>query len=110
MIAKHESPFPKRDKWRELPRDCPRDVYFEVLQAAVSECYLADLSNPYQQSGRSSGAERWEETRRCLVLALHRDGDFLDVGCANGLLLESLVAWAAEIGLTLRPHGLDFVP
>jgi SAM-dependent methyltransferase len=102
--------FPKRDEWRKLPRDSPREHYFNVLQAAVAEYYLADLTNPYQQSGRSSGTQRWEETRRCFVQALHQSGDFLDVGCANGLLLESLVAWAAEIGFTLRPHGLDFVP
>jgi 2-polyprenyl-3-methyl-5-hydroxy-6-metoxy-1,4-benzoquinol methylase len=38
-----------------------------------------------------------------------RDGDLLDIGCANGLLLESLVCWAAERGITLTPHGLDFV-
>jgi len=102
--------FPKRDEWRRLPQDAPRDLYFEVLKAAVSEYYMADPSNPYQQSGRSSGAARWEETRRCFVQALHRSGDFLDIGCANGLLLESLIGWAGEIGLTLRPHGLDFVP
>ena len=102
--------FPKRDRWRTLPGDSPRDLYFEVLRAAVSEFYLADPANPYQQSGRSSGAQRWEETRRCIVRALHRSGDFLDVGCANGLLLETLVSWAAEEGIVLRPHGLDFVP
>jgi hypothetical protein len=101
--------FPKRTEWRKLPRDSPRELYFDVLHAAVSEYYLADPSNPYQQSGRSSGAARWEETRRCFVHALHRSGDFLDVGCANGLLLESLIGWAAEAGFTLRPHGLDFV-
>lgn len=102
--------FSRRDRWRKLPRDSPRELYFEVLRAAVSEYYLADPCNPYQQSGRSGGARRWEETRRCFVKALHRSGDFFDVGCANGLLLESLVAWAAEAGFTLRPHGLDFVP
>jgi SAM-dependent methyltransferase len=102
--------FPKRDQWRKLPRDAPRGVYFDVLHAAVSEYYLADPSNPYQQNGRSSGAERWEQTRHCFVQALHRSGDFLDVGCANGLLLENLIAWSAEGGLALRPHGIDFVP
>jgi len=102
--------FPKRDRWRYVPSDAPRDIYFDTLREAVSEYYLADPSNPYQQSGRSSGAVRWEQTRRCLVQAIHRSGDFLDIGCANGLLLETLIAWAAEAGFTLRPHGLDFVP
>ena len=102
--------FPKRDRWRALRRDAPRDIYFDTLREAVSEYYLADPSNPYQQSGRSSGAARWEQTRRCLVQAIHRSGDFLDIGCANGLLLETLIAWAAEAGFTLQPHGLDFVP
>jgi SAM-dependent methyltransferase len=102
--------FPKREQWRRLPPDAGREQYFDTAREAVSEYYLADPSNPYQQSGRSRGAERWEETRRCFVDAIHRSGDFLDVGCANGLLLETLIAWTAERGFTLQPHGLDFVP
>ena len=34
----------------------------------------------------------------------------MDIGCANGLLLQSLVSWAGEVGFAIRPHGLDFVP
>jgi 2-polyprenyl-3-methyl-5-hydroxy-6-metoxy-1,4-benzoquinol methylase len=90
--------------------DTPRERYFEALREAVTEFYLADPSNPYRQSGRSSGAERWQETRRCFVEALHHGGDFMDVGCGNGLLLETLISWAAEAGIRVRPHGLDFVP
>jgi 2-polyprenyl-3-methyl-5-hydroxy-6-metoxy-1,4-benzoquinol methylase len=98
---------PALERWRALPKDSPRDEYFRVLREAVTEFYLADPSNPWQQSGRSSGAARWEETRRCLVTAVHRHGDFMDVGCANGLLLEK---WAREEGFSLRPHGIDVVP
>ena len=102
--------YPARERWRQLPRDVERDTYFRVLREAVAEFYLADPQNPYQQSGRSSGADRWEQTRRPFVQAIHRSGDFLDVGCANGLLLESLILWAGREGFVLRPHGLDFVP
>ena len=70
----------------------------------------SDPGNPYQKSRRSSGAQRWEETRRLFVRAIHRSGDFLDVGCANGLLLETLVMWAREEGFTIRPYGIDLVP
>lgn len=99
-----------RARLKELYRSAPRDVYFEAIRSEITHYYLGDPSNPYQQSGRSSGAERWLETRHCIVQAVHRDGDFLDVGCANGLLLESLIGWAAEHGFCLRPHGIDFVP
>lgn len=98
------------ERWRTLPRDTPRDEYFRVLREAVAEFYLSDPGNPYQQSGRGSGAARWEETRRCFVKAIHRSGDFLDVGCANGLLLETLITWAHEEGFALRPHGIDLLP
>ena len=98
------------ERWRRLPAETPREEYFDVLRNAVAEYYLADPSNPYQQSGRSTGAERWEETRRCLVKAIHRSGDFMDVGCANGLLLETLIGWARDEGFAIRPHGVDFVP
>jgi SAM-dependent methyltransferase len=99
-----------RARLKELYTNAPRDVYFEAIRSEITQYYLADPANPYQQSGRSSGAERWRETRHCIVQAVHRDGDFLDVGCANGLLLESLIGWAAERGICLRPHGIDFVP
>jgi 2-polyprenyl-3-methyl-5-hydroxy-6-metoxy-1,4-benzoquinol methylase len=102
--------YPARERWRRLRRDAPREEYFRVLREAVIEFYLADPSNPYQQSGRSSGAQRWEETRRLFVQAIHRSGDFLDVGCANGLLLDTLIVWARQEGFTIRPHGIDLVP
>jgi hypothetical protein len=41
------------------------------------------------------------------VEAIHRDGSLLDVGCANGILMESLAGWAEEEGHRLEPHGLD---
>ena len=87
-----------------------RNKFFAELRAATSEYYLAEPNNPYRQSGRSSGAERWELTRRCIADAVDADGEFLDVGCANGLLQESLMAWTSERGIAIVPHGIDFVP
>lgn len=99
-----------RARLRSLYATASRDVYFEAARAAIRDYYLAEPSNPYRQSGRSSGAARWLETRRCIAQAVHRGGDFLDVGCANGLLLESLMQWTGERGIAIRPHGIDFVP
>lgn len=39
--------------------------------------------------------------------AVEEDGDCLDVGCANGYLLECLVKWGRERRVTLTPYGLD---
>jgi SAM-dependent methyltransferase len=39
--------------------------------------------------------------------AIDRDGTFLDVGCANGMLMETMLAWAAERGHAIEPFGLD---
>jgi SAM-dependent methyltransferase len=49
----------------------------------------------------------WEQARRVILAGVHRRGDFLDVGCANGLLMESLTSWSAEQGTPLRLHGLE---
>jgi protein-L-isoaspartate O-methyltransferase len=38
------------------------------------------------------------------------DGAWLDVGCANGYLMATLPAWAAESGVTIDPHGLELIP
>ncbi|HEY6582121.1 MAG TPA: class I SAM-dependent methyltransferase [Rubrobacter sp.] len=47
--------------------------------------------------------------RRPVVSVVVRDGTFLDVGCANGLLMESVVRWGGEEGYQLEPYGLDLI-
>src|SRR5690606_40255870 len=41
---------------------------------------------------------------------MDRDGTWLDVGCANGHLLVTLLQWAAERGVTIEPDGLELLP
>ncbi|MFF3562992.1 class I SAM-dependent methyltransferase [Streptomyces sp. NPDC002574] len=61
-------------------------------------------------SGFGGGPEEWRARRSMVVDALHRDGTFLDIGCANGLLMESVRTWAAERGRAIEPYGLDIAP
>ena len=77
----------------------------EVIEAA----YLAS-DDPRAQSGLDGDAAHWERRRRVLVEAIDRDGTLLDVGCANGLLMETLVVWAAARGVHLEPYGVDISP
>jgi len=68
--------------------------------------YLA-TDDPRAQSGFHGSADRWEAARRGIAEAIDRDGTFLDVGCANGLLMESVVAWSR---FRVEPYGIDFAP
>jgi SAM-dependent methyltransferase len=80
--------------------------YFTREQALHESKYLAG-TNPRQQSGFGRDARDWERFRRPVASAIERDGSFLDVGCANGLLMESVVDWAREGGHRVEPSGLD---
>jgi len=80
--------------------------FFSREQALHEAKYLAG-SNPRQQSGVGRDAQDWERFRRPVVASIDRDGSFLDIGCANGLLMESVVAWARESGHSVEPFGLD---
>jgi len=74
---------------------------------ALASSYLAE-SDPYLQSGFGGGAVRFREEREPVLGAIEPPGtELLDVGCANGLLLECLVAWAAERGRRITPYGID---
>ena len=75
----------------------------------LEDAYLAE-ADPIVQSGFHGGPKRWREERGPILDAVFGDGDILDVGCANGFLLECLVRWAAERGITLTPHGVDYGP
>jgi hypothetical protein len=56
-------------------------------------------------SGSSRGAAGWERARSLLADACAPGQSFLDVGCANGHLLESMAAWAG-----VEPYGLEIAP
>lgn len=71
----------------------------------VYEQHYLESDDPRRQSGFGGDEARWEAARRPIVRAIDRRGTFLDVGCANGYLLESLVRWSPH---ALEPYGLDF--
>jgi SAM-dependent methyltransferase len=80
--------------------------YFVKERALHEAKYLAG-TNPRQQSGFGRDARDWERFRRPVAAAIDRGGAFLDVGCASGLLMEDVVAWAREGGHRVEPYGLD---
>lgn len=83
--------------------------WYRAVGDLLVPAYLASAS-PRGQSGHSGDARRWEAARRLVLDAVDRDGAFLDVGCANGHLMECLEAWAAEDGIALETWGLDISP
>jgi 2-polyprenyl-3-methyl-5-hydroxy-6-metoxy-1,4-benzoquinol methylase len=66
-----------------------------------------ETHDPRAQSGFRGSAERWEAARRPIVEAIDRPGAFLDVGCANGLLMESIADWSP---FPIETYGVDFAP
>lgn len=66
----------------------PKD-YYEETRDLLERPYL-EAEDPRGGSGFRGDEARWERARRPIVSAIDRDGTFLDVGCANGLLMESV--------------------
>jgi 2-polyprenyl-3-methyl-5-hydroxy-6-metoxy-1,4-benzoquinol methylase len=82
--------------------------FFAANTRLLETSYLDPRNdNPRQGSGFGGTAGEWIAGRSHLADAVERDGTFLDVGCANGLLLESLVVWCGERGHHVEPYGVD---
>lgn len=81
------------------------EVYEQTLRL-VEPSYLGG-ANPRAGSGFGGDAADWRAARSTICDAIEADGTFLDVGCANGYLMESVAAWSKEKGLTVEPYGLD---
>ena len=79
---------------------------FIADEVAVESAYISS-DDPVEQSGFHGGRRRWIEERRGLTEAINRSGEFLDVGCANGLLAQDVAAWCAEDGNRIVPFGVD---
>ncbi len=82
--------------------------WYERREGATAVAYLS-RDNPRAQSGHGGDEARWRYTRVLMVLeAIHKDGSFLDVGCANGYLIECLQRWIEGSGMHVDFHGVDF--
>jgi SAM-dependent methyltransferase len=84
----------------------------ETFKAKVRqlEAVYLESNDPIVQSGFSGGHDRWVAERSPLLDGINGDGDFLDVGCANGLLAQDVMKWAADRGFEVIPHGIDIGP
>ena len=102
----------KEGGWREIAAideayargELGEDGWHEAMAALVVPAYLA-AETPQGGSGSSRDAAGWERARSLLVAAVAPGQTFLDAGCANGLLMESMAAWAG-----VEPYGLDISP
>lgn len=82
------------------------EQWFEENCRIFTEAYLA-RSDPRSQSGHSGDAKHFANSRAMLLPAIDRDGSFIDIGCANGHLIELLQRWALALGFELEMYGLD---
>ena len=82
-------------------------AWYRETCSRLTTSYLAG-DNPRAQSGHSGDQNHWTQARRLIADAVNRDGAFLDIGCANGFLLECLVGWVSAKGYRIEPYGLDF--
>lgn len=84
--------------------------WFHATQMRLETAYLAG-EQPWQQSGFGlhslRPAEQWAALRRPIAACVQSSGSFLDIGCANGYLLECLLSWVGQRGFVLDPFGLD---
>jgi 2-polyprenyl-3-methyl-5-hydroxy-6-metoxy-1,4-benzoquinol methylase len=101
----------KENAWREVQDldarldrgEIDEDAWHRESAALVVPAYLA-AETPWQQSGKSGTAADWDWSRSLIADAVDGDGTFLDVGCANGYLMECLPRWTSA---KVEPFGLD---
>ena len=80
--------------------------WFDVHNQFFTGHYLA-ADNPRAQSGHGGDNAQYRYTRMMVLEAIHKSGTFIDVGCANGHLIESLDKWLNGSGLRVEFYGLD---
>lgn len=85
-------------------------AWFEANKTLLETSYVAGVQ-PWQQSGFGLHTKRsyecWEALRKPIADCMTAVGTFLDIGCANGYLIECIIRWTQERGLLIDAYGLD---
>jgi GNAT superfamily N-acetyltransferase len=111
------APVPVERGWQEVTAiddafgrgEIDQAEWHSRMAALVVPAYLAG-DNPRAQSGYGGTEADWRQARGLVAEAISRSGSFLDVGCASGLLMESVADWCRDKGLAVEPYGLDIAP
>jgi hypothetical protein len=82
------------------------DDYFDGYSRENTKLYLS-RDNPRAQSGHGSDIRTWRNVRSMILEPIVSDGRFIDVGSANGHLIESLDAWMHNTGVAVDFYGLE---
>jgi SAM-dependent methyltransferase len=90
-------------------RTIDRDAFMADDRAALERVYLA-AQTAEGGSGFGGTPEEWRAAHEPITDAIDGDGTFLDLGCANGLLMESAQQWCRERGVDVEPYGVDIAP
>ena len=72
-------------------------AWFRTMRERLEPAHLAH-NDPWRGSGFSGPEARWVALRKPVADCIDRPGRFLDVGCANGYLLECVALWTATRG------------
>ena len=104
----------KDDAWRETAEidarlergDIDEAGWHAEVASLIVPAYLS-AETPWEGSGKSGTEGDWEYALSHIGHAIDRDGSFLDIGCANGYLLECLPRWTSH---AVDRYGLDIAP
>ena len=80
--------------------------WFTSLKDELETAYIRSRE-PWKQSGYLGSEEQWIAARKPVADCIEKSGSFLDIGCANGYLLEFAVKWTSERNLKIIPYGID---
>lgn len=86
-----------------------QEAWAAQTREQLERAYLEAQTGP-GGAGCSYGEDGWATARHPLLNGFASSGPWLDVGCANGYLLQTLPEWAREYGLNVEPHGLELIP
>jgi len=90
----------------ERPISSELSAWFGNVRNILETAYVSH-EEPWRQSEMSGPEDRWASLRKPVADCIERSGTFLDIGCANGYLIECILKWTAERGLSIEPYGLD---
>ena len=80
--------------------------FFDAYADQNSRVYLSQ-TEPRRQSGHGGDLYYWRHVRSMILEAVYHGGTFIDIGCANGHLIESLAGWMQNTGVEVDFYGLE---